>query len=303
MNTYKYTVFTPTFNRAKTLARVYESLLKQTYQSFEWLIVDDGSTDETKQLIEGWKEQATFSIRYHYQINSGKHIALNRGVTLAKGEFFLIVDSDDAFLPDALQTMLYWWEKIPIKNRDTFTGIVTRCQYETGEICGPEFTNEPLDTNALDLRYKHKYRQETWGFHRVSVLKQYPFPEDTSVKFVPENIVWDAIARKYKIRCINAPLRIFYQDLTERITKGSPKRKAAVKQYFLQMLNRDFSYFKYDPITFIKWALLYVRYSIHLRDWQFMHLNRFDNLGVFFLCALSILPGSFIYLKDISSPR
>lgn len=293
-----FTIFTPTYNRSHTLHRVFESLRAQTYRSFEWLVVDDGSTDGTYHLIQRWKSEADFPIVYVQQPNYGKHIAFNRGVGLAKGELFLPIDSDDAFLPDALSIMLQWWRLIPVANRHEFTGVVTLCQFDNGEICGDFFAENPLDTNALDLRYKYKKRGESWGFHRTEILKKYPFPEDISVRFIPENIVWDAIASEYKIRCINEPLRIFYQDSGNQITKASPHKKALVKDYFLQMLNRDLRYFRNDPKTFIKWAVLYVRYSLHAADKDFMRFSRFKRLGAFILCLSAVIPGLAVYCMD-----
>jgi glycosyltransferase involved in cell wall biosynthesis len=297
----KFTVFTPAFNRAHTLARVYDSLKAQTYRDFEWIVIDDGSTDNTAELIHEWQCEADFPIIYQYQANGGKHVAFNRGVQMASGELFLAIDSDDGFLPDALETMLYWWEAIPDDARDEFTGIVTLCQYEDGSICGQPFPASPLDSNALDLRFKFKIRGETWGFHRTSVLKEFPFPEDAAVRFVPENIVWDAIARKFKVRCINEPLRVFYQDAGNQVTKASPRKKALVKDYFLQFINRDFDYFFSDPTTFAKWATLYVRYSLHLRDWVCMSPVRFNRAGAFLLCCLAVPPGAAFYLWDIAT--
>ena len=293
-----FSVFTPTYNRAHTLYRVFDSLVSQTCSDFEWIIVDDGSTDGTQQLIKQWQKSASFPIIYALQPNYGKHIAFNKGVGLASGQFFLPIDSDDAFLPDSLESMLRWWRLIPATSKHKFTGIVTLCQFEDGTICGDQFNEHPLDTNALDLRYIHKKRGETWGFHRTEVLKKYPFPQDSSVRFVPENIVWDAIATEYQIRCINEPLRIFYQDSGNQITKANPQKKALVKDYFLQMLNRDLRYFFCDPKTFIKWAVLYVRYSLHVVDTGFMQPKKFKQLGAYLLCIFAILPGFAVYCND-----
>ena len=98
-----FTVFTPTFNRAYTLQGVYESLAMQTFRDFEWIIVDDGSTDNTENLISEWKKEANFVIRYYYQTNQGKHIASNKGVKEAQGELFLFLDSDDRCVPQTLE--------------------------------------------------------------------------------------------------------------------------------------------------------------------------------------------------------
>src|SRR5216684_1317229 len=109
---YVFTVFTPTFNRSLTLSRVYESLRLQTFRDFEWLIVDDGSTDGTKGLVEKWQAESAFAIRYIYQENQGKPAAFNHGVQEARGELFLTLDSDDACVPQALERLKCHWDGI-----------------------------------------------------------------------------------------------------------------------------------------------------------------------------------------------
>ncbi len=82
----KVTVFTPTFNRGNVLYRVFESLCAQTFKDFEWIIIDDGSNDNTKELVNSYILQNNFPIVYRYQENSGKHIAMNRAVEIARGD-------------------------------------------------------------------------------------------------------------------------------------------------------------------------------------------------------------------------
>lgn len=296
---FTYTVFTPTYNRKHTIHRVYESLQAQTFRDFEWVVVDDGSTDGTNQLIEQWQAEADFPIVYLYQQNSGKHIAFNRGVKSARGHFFLVIDSDDGFTANSLQTMLEWWQKIPKEEQGQFTGVVTLARYDSGQLSGNRFPYEPFDTTSLDLNYKFKLRGERWGFHKTDILKEFPFPIDDTVKFVPENIVWDAIARKYKIRCINEALRIYYQDSGNQITRANPKKKSTVGKYFLQMLNREEDYYFSDPLVFAKFAILYIRYSAHAGDWVFLSPRRFSGVMPFVLCMTMIVPGMVFYLMDI----
>jgi len=100
-----FTICTPAYNGAHTLFRVYNSLKSQTLQDFEWIVIDDGSIDNTAEIIGRWQSEADFSIVYHYQPNSGKPVAFNRGVKMARGELFLIIDHDDAFLPESLESM------------------------------------------------------------------------------------------------------------------------------------------------------------------------------------------------------
>ena len=98
------TIFTPTYNRAYTLPKLYESLKIQTNQNFDWVIVDDGSTDDTEVLIKSFIDEGIIKITYIKQKNQGKHIAINTGVTLAKGDFFIVIDSDDYLLENCIET-------------------------------------------------------------------------------------------------------------------------------------------------------------------------------------------------------
>jgi glycosyltransferase involved in cell wall biosynthesis len=204
---YKFTVFTPTFNRAHSLPLVYKSLKNQTFRDFEWLIVDDGSTDNTKELVEQWEKEADFPICYFYQENQGKHIAFNWGVKLARGELFLPLDSDDQCVPEALERFWFHWNNIPEHLRDVFSGVTCLCRDENGNIVGDKFPKDVMDSDELEIAHKYKVRLEKWGFHRTDVLKEFPFPEPPQVGLIPESIVWNAIALHYKKRFINEALR------------------------------------------------------------------------------------------------
>ena len=112
----KVTVFTPTYNRAYIISELYESLKKQDFTDFEWLVIDDGSEDHTEDLFKQWQnEYNDFPIRYYKVNNGGKHRAINKATELAKGELFFIVDSDDKLVSDALEKIVSWEEGLPIE--------------------------------------------------------------------------------------------------------------------------------------------------------------------------------------------
>ena len=116
------TIFTPTYNRMSTLPRLYESICKQTDKNFEWLIIDDGSTDETKVLFDSWKKIKTdFPLRYYRVDNGGKARAINKALELAKGKYFFIVDSDDYIPDDCIESLNTWFDEI--KNHEKIIGI------------------------------------------------------------------------------------------------------------------------------------------------------------------------------------
>ena len=110
------TVITPTYNRCKTLHRVYNSLVSQTYKDFEWLVIDDGSTDDTKELIQNYIKENKIDIRYYSQENQGKHMALNKAMQLIDSEYITVIDSDDEFLPNAFEVFLKYWNEIEDKS-------------------------------------------------------------------------------------------------------------------------------------------------------------------------------------------
>ena len=264
-----FTIFTPTYNRAHTLPRVYESLLKQTYRDFEWLIIDDGSEDGTQSLVNKWKVESPFPIRCFYQENSGKHIAFNRAVKEAFGELFSPLDSDDACVPHALKRLKQLWDEIPEKNQ--FTGVCVLCEDQHGKLVGKPFPQPKMDSNSCEMLYKYGLKGEKWGFHRTAVLRSYPFPEIAKLKFIPESIIWHAIAKKYKIRFVNEILRIYYIDDAnageEKTLTSSLSQQQSIQArilFYRWVLNNDASWIWNNPLIFIKYAFQYVRFSKEL---------------------------------------
>src|SRR5579884_1059571 len=132
----RFTVLTATYNRAYCLPRVYQSLCAQTFRDFEWVIVDDGSTDGTKELVASWKS-SFFPIRYFWKPNAGKHTAINLGVLQAKGELTLILDSDDPCIPTALERFDFHWRQIP--NPEKFANLSCLCARPDGSIVGKPY--------------------------------------------------------------------------------------------------------------------------------------------------------------------
>jgi len=262
---YKFTVFTPTFNRVYSLPKVYESLRAQTFRDFEWLIVDDGSTDNIKELVEKWQRESNFPIRHFYEESQGKHIAFDKAVEPVEDELFLPLDSDDTCTPKALERFWFHWVNIPVHLRKNFSGVTCLCQDENGNIVGDKFPKDVMDSDELEMAHKYKIKGEKWGFHRTDVLKEVPFPELPQVGYIPELIVWDAIALRYKKRFINEALRAYIAGpggLTE-YTKQYPALYAFGRRlYHRENLNKYIDWIVYDPLDFLKSAINYVRFSL-----------------------------------------
>lgn len=200
------TVFTSIYNRAYSLPRLYESLIHQTYANFEWLIIDDGSIDDTKRLVQQWVQEQKIAIRYYHQVNGGKHRAINRGVELAHGELFFIVDSDDYLPTDSLAVLVDYYQQV--KGDNMFAGVAGMRAYPHGErICKP-FTTDVLDADSVTFRQKHKMRGDVAEAFKTEVLRKYPFPEFAGEKFVTEDVVFNEIAKTYLLRCFNVNIYI-----------------------------------------------------------------------------------------------
>ena len=245
------TVFTPAYNRAHLLPRLFESLCKQTYRDFEWVIVDDGSVDDTRSVVEQFSVLGfefsgnltqplntqhstlktnlntqhstpnTNSIRYFYQENGGKHRAINRGVKEAKGELFFIVDSDDLLAPFALERIEYHYGSVRCDRH--FSGVSGMRAFPNNKRIGGELSFDVKDLSPLDYWFKLKIVGDSAEVYRTEIIRKFPFPEIDGEKFCPEALVWYRIAKAgYKLRFFNEKIYIceYLPDgLTAKITK------------------------------------------------------------------------------------
>ena len=201
------TILTPTFNRAHLLPRLFESLTHQTDFNFEWLVIDDGSTDGTSDLFAGKTFlSAPFPIRYYRQENSGKHRALNAGVKQAKGDFIFIADSDDWLLPQSVA--IVGQHTSAIADDNIFAGVAGLDVFDDERIVGTGLPQDIIDCNAMDIRYRYHVDGDLKEVFKTTVLQEFPFPEIQDEKFCPEQLVWFRIAQKYKLRYFNTPIYV-----------------------------------------------------------------------------------------------
>ncbi len=205
------TVFTPTFNRRMLLERCYESLRKQTDKQFEWLIIDDGSTDDTKEYVNEIMKSSPFKIIYIYQKNGGKHRAHNNAVKNCQNDYFLILDSDDILDEKCIKVLN---DKIKIiDNMKNVSGIIgNRFRIDNKKIIGIEIPDEMI-LSGLELYQKEGFYGDTLRLYKTSILKKYLFPEIENEKFIYENVVFDMIDTKYKLLTINN--RLYYGEYQE----------------------------------------------------------------------------------------
>lgn len=201
------TILTPTYNRGENLKRLYKSLLEQKDCSFEWLIVDDGSTDDTQKIINEFLIESKIKLRYLHRENGGKHRALNLGLKYIETDLVFIVDSDDYLTNDAIECIDCMHEKY--KSRSDICGYSFLRMFPNKQINGKIIRENEIIDDYVNIRIKGKDmnsdKAEIW---KTKCLKEYQFPEFDNEKFLGEDIVWLQLALKYKMLFCNKAIYI-----------------------------------------------------------------------------------------------
>ena len=280
------TFCTPTYNRVALLPILYNSLKSQTNQNFEWIIVDDGSTDGTEELVIKWKEQNSIRIRYFKQQNGGKHRAVNRGLKEAKGDLFLIVDSDDWLSPDAVEWILH--NALPIMEDCSIAGISGIRISPDGRPIAKGLPETPVDTSAVSIRVDHKVTGDLVEVFKTEVFRKYPFPEFDGEKFCPEALVWNRITEKLNIRYFNKGFYISEYlpgGLTSKITKIRRESPNATMTYYAELYHSSI------PLKWkIRTAINFWRFALAPYRAEFKMLSPLS-----LLCAI---PGTILKFKE-----
>ena len=217
------TVLTPTYNRADTLKKCYTSLISQTNKNFEWLIVDDGSTDNTEQLIKEFAKNDLISINYIRKPNGGKHTAVNNATKLINSLLTIILDSDDYLAVDAIEQIYTHYEIY--KDINNICGFTFLKNYPNGEFMGTAFPHEGV-YNFIDYRVNGIVKGEYCDVFFTKYLKQYPFSEFKNEKYIGESTVWIKMAEKYEMVAINKSIYIA-EYLETGLTKNGRELRIA----------------------------------------------------------------------------
>jgi glycosyltransferase involved in cell wall biosynthesis len=197
------TIFTPTYNRAYTLHKCYDSLKRQTCKDFIWLIIDDGSTDNTKKLVDRWIGENAFDIRYHFQENQGMSGAHNTAYELIDTELNVCIDSDDFMTDDAVEKIVDFWNK----NRNAnAAGIAALNIYTDGQVIGTKFPEQIKSSTLFDLYNRHGIKGDKKLVYRTELTKQYPYPVYEGEKYVGLDYKYKKIDLNYKLLMLNEAL-------------------------------------------------------------------------------------------------
>lgn len=214
------TIFTPTLNRRSQLVRLYKSLCSQTSKSFIWHIIDDGSSDGTKALINAWIEEELISIKFTYQENIGKIKTMNKGIKEAKTNYWMCLDSDDWLHKDAVKKIEHLFLKL--EERNDLCGIIGLRYASSEPMQGKEIPKSFETINYHELRYKMKIEPEYVAVYKTQVIKYYLFPEIKGESYFPISYLDDSLSRDYDFLVMRGPV-MYCEYQEDGITKNRKK--------------------------------------------------------------------------------
>lgn len=229
-----FNIITPTYNRQHLIHRVYESLSQQTYKGFNWIVVDDASTDDTKALIADWqKKTSDFNIEYYCQPkNQGKPSAVNFGLTKCHDDYIIIADSDDTFVPNALEDIKALWDEVN-QNDNNIGAIWTLVVDEDDNIKGDKFPEDKWQVNFKQrvLDVEKPIVGDKWTIWRADVLKAHPLYSDSKAH-IEESQTWNRINKKHDFLCVNVSFLKAHVSPNSLITSKKTRKQVARSGYY-----------------------------------------------------------------------
>lgn len=287
------TIFTATYNRSNLLLRLFESLKKQTNKNFEWVIVDDGSTDNTTEIVQKIIAEVSFKIVYKKQENQGKHIAINTGISIAKGNYFFIVDSDDRLPKNALEIIGAKLKKV--KDKPAIAGVVGLKCYFNGTVVGSKKMKNDVICSQLEYRYLYNNTGDRAEVVKTSVFRQFLFPKFGNENFVPESIVWNRMAQNYKM--LYFPENVYE---CEYLDDGLSSKSA-----YLRMQNPIGATTLYAELEGINSMKISIKIKAQINFWRFFlrlpkssMRTQFALLKNYILMIICFPVGNLLFLKD-----
>lgn len=231
------TIFTPTYNRGYIIERLYQSLLAQTCDDFCWMVVDDGSTDDTRALIQSFADEGKIPITYLYEENGGKQRAHNRGVAACETELFFCVDSDDTLTPTAVADLLALWARR--RDDPRIAGIIALRGSSATEPLGTHFPEGLETTTMWDLYYTFHHKGDTALVYRTDILRRYPYVVEPGEKFIAETYVYHRIDQHYQLATLNEVVWICrylpdgYTARVRQVTRENPVGYMRLKRDYI----------------------------------------------------------------------
>lgn len=284
-------ILTPSYNRAYIITKLYESLMRQTSDDFRWYIVDDGSADNTAEIVKGFSCNH-FEIVYIKKDNGGKHTALNEGLKHIHEELTFIVDSDDYLANDAVETIVNDWRTY--RTDPTVGGLSYYKLHENGEVVGQKYdSSDAFVDTYTNIRVNQAVTGDKAEVYRTDVLKAHPFPEFPGEKFLSEAIVWNAIAKAgYKLAFIGKGI-YFCEYLPDGLTSSGRKYRLQTPLGTMEHAKS----FLYSQVKFqyiMKYMLLYAATRFFSKVTAKEAYRNLENYKASFIVCF--LPGALLAL-------
>ena len=293
------TIVTPSYNRAHTLPRVFDSLKKQTFKDFKWIIMDDGSTDNTRELVESFKVDSPFEIDYYWNHNQHKFITVFEGIKKVGSPYFMVVDSDDSYPENSLEILYH--EVNRIKNQDEFISVMGLSQFEDGSVVGHQYPGNGFDGSIFDMRYKYRVRGDKFGIFITktyqNLLKDFDYFIYKDKGYIPQSVFFNTYdANGIKTRFVNRIIRTYHLDEEDKSsvsnTRWSGKNTFGLMEGYRSFLNSYGNRLIKYPKTLVRNLIGYQVYSI-INQRSLIEINK--NLSSFKLLSVLVYPFSFIY--------
>lgn len=283
----RMTIFTPTYNRMHLLPRLYESLKSQTLKDFVWLIVDDGSTDGSEDLVRCWQQENIIEIQYHYKENGGMHTGHNMAYKLITTELNVCIDSDDYMPKNAVELILAKWEETD--DKEAVSGLVALDADLTGEIIGSDLPENVTQGSYYDLYEKYRCLGDKKFILKTAEIKNYPlYPEFENERLVPLGILYIMMGETKPFVFLNEVVCV-----VEYLAEGSSN--TIIKQYFESP--QGFAYARKIRLKYTRSLKDIFKNSLHLaatfyftKEAKVFHKDNKYRFLTFFL-----LPAGFIF--------
>lgn len=288
------TIFTPTYNRANLIGQLYESLINQKNKDFVWLIVDDGSKDNTEEIIEYYKKENKIEIDYIKQTNGGKHRAFNKAIELCNTEAFICVDSDDYLVEDAVEKIIEKFKTI--RFNEDISGIAGLCIDKSNNILGGKYPIDGLISDTMEIRDKYGLPGEP-EIYKSKIIKKYRFEEFENEKFITEAILFDKLTSEKKVKYFNDVLMVkeyLEGGLTDNQLKIRIDGINGTKAYYKQRKRLSLS-----KKAKIKATINYCRFCIHDKSIKDIITCEYRILTILTLpISIGMYVKDRIYMKD-----
>lgn len=279
---YKFTIFTPVYNREDTIHRVFNSLNKQTFTDFELILINDGSTDNSHQIILELLKTARFKVNYINNLeNQHKMACFFQAIDLAQGKFLIILDSDDECVENALNVFNETYDSIPANKIKMISGVTALCKDVTGQLIGEKFPKNPYYSNTFRQQLYFPNSKERWGFTKTEILKNIKInPEMFSKGLIPEGLIWEFISSQgYETLYTNKMLRIYHTDTHNRLSnRDHEKNSFGMAIYSISAINWfSKSYLSKKPTYFLKRTYTLLRAANYLNYKKQDYLRALPN--------------------------